>query len=325
MVKPNITDRLSLIRHTVTLLICMFFINLMHPVGSPINNALLVISRESIVGLLAVAISFVHIAGDVDLSVGGLVVLSGNLIGLILTNGEIPLALAVALTVLCGIACGAVNGILVGYLRFTPWLATLCTMFAYDSVGIALSQGIVYSRFPDSFKFIGQGTLWIIPVPMLTLLFLVVISYCFLTFTASGRRFYAVGDNRVSAFWSGVDIRRIRLAAYVVCGAISSLAGIVYVARVNSSFVPAIYYSTGNSTQLAAEAIIIALLSGIDFVGGKGSVLRVFYGIIIWSFIRSALVYFNINDYYAFILKGLLLLYALWRSSRRERMSGIQD
>ncbi|PHP52914.1 ABC transporter permease [Actinomyces ruminis] len=246
------------------------------------------------VALLALAEMFVIISGysGIDLSVGAIVSLAGMLFGYLIQNAGIPLVPAVVCTVVAGGLLGAVNGMLVGYLRFPPLIATLATQYAYASIAMVVSgsapisgdritaaNGVLTGRVP----LFGL----MIPTQVLTILVpSVIISWLLLDRMTWGRSLLAVGTNATAARYAAQNVRAIRGSSYMVSGLLCGLAAVVNVAQYASARPDA--GTAGNG--MALTAITIAALGGVLIQGGFGRVSGVVMAAVLITWLNAGLL-----------------------------------
>lgn len=225
--------------------------------------------------LLALAEMFVLLAGrpGIDLSVGGIVSLTGMFFGMLVVDLHLNVVLSVVIALAFSTVLGSINGYLVGYLNFPPLIATLATGFAFGSIALSSHGGAPYSSpeltgMNGITKGVGPG---ILAVPWHVLLILApvaLLAWAALSKMRWGRAQYAVGTNPSAARYSAIDDKLTRASAYAVSGLLSGIAALVNVAQFASARPDA--GTTGNG--LALPAITIAVLGGVAIAGGMGKV-----------------------------------------------------
>jgi simple sugar transport system permease protein len=261
--------------------------------------------------LLALAVMLTMLTGGIDLSIVATALLSATL-GVLLMgsfpaapDGSIPSLGAVlsacALTVLVGALAGLINGILIAVVRISPILATLGTMQLYSGAAVVLTGGTTIFGFPESFVFLGNGSLAGIPLPLVLFGVAAGATSILLGRTAFGRRVYLTGDNPRAARFAGIQTRRLLLRVYLLSGLLSSVAGIIMAARTNS--VNAEY---GASYLLLA--ILIAVLGGVNPSGGAGRVLGLVLAVVSLQSLSSGLNMLRFSSFAKEMVWGALLL-----------------
>jgi len=267
------------------------------------SNLYLVSRQISFVAIVALGELFVILHGGIDLSVGSIMALAGMVAGYLMKLGVSPPA-AVVLAIVAGLAMGAINGALVAYARIAPFIATLGMLSFASGVVLGLSKGWPITEIPASFAPLAQGSFLALPIPVWIMLVLAVIAHVVLTATAFGRRTYAIGSSEQAAFMSGVEVRRIKLALYMISAGCASLAGIVLVARFSSA-----QADTGKGWEL--DAIAATVIGGTSLSGGTGSVLGMLIGACIMGVIKNGLVIMKVSSYWQPAIIGVVIVLAV--------------
>ena len=267
------------------------------------SNLYLVSRQISFVAIVALGELFVILHGGIDLSVGSIMALAGMACGYLMKLGVPPPA-AVVLAIVAGLAMGAINGALVAYARIAPFIATLGMLSFASGVVLGLSKGWPITEIPASFAPLAQGSFLALPIPVWIMLLLAAIAHVVLTATAFGRRTYAIGSSEQAAFMSGVEVRRIKLALYMISAGCASLAGIVLVARFSSA-----QADTGKGWEL--DAIAAAVIGGTSLSGGTGSVLGMVIGACIMGVIKNGLVLMKVSSYWQTAIIGVVIVLAV--------------
>lgn len=269
-----------LVGFAVLLIVAAFLTPSMYSLNSIVN----MLRNNAVFGLLAIGMMMVIITGGIDLSVASTLSLSGVACSALMSaNPDVPAVVWLLLSLVIGIICGAFNGFLVGYLKMVPLIATLGTMYIYRGFAFLASGGKWW--FPHQFtpgyvsfasgKILGiYGLMWITIIVF-------VLAGIFLGYTAPGRRIYAIGTNKESAQVAGIKEARVTFMAFVICGALSGLAGMLYTANYSIC-----YYGMGEGYEMTAIAICI--LGGVSITGGRGRI----DGVIIGFLMMSVITYF---------------------------------
>jgi ribose/xylose/arabinose/galactoside ABC-type transport system permease subunit len=266
------------------------------------GNLYLVSRQISFVAIVAFGELFVILTGGIDLSVGSLMALAGLAAAWAMKAGVAP-PLAVGGGLAVGLAMGAVNGALISYVKIAPFIVTLGMLSLASGLVLGLTKGWPVTEIPASFLPIAQGSLLGLPVPVWIALGIALVAHVALTYTAFGRRTYAIGGNEQATFLSGVDVRRIKFALYMISAATASLAGIILVARFNSA-----QADTGKGWEL--DAIAAAVIGGTSLAGGSGSVLGVAIGACIMGVIKNGLVLMRVSSYWQTAIIGVIIVLA---------------
>ncbi|MEV7694285.1 ABC transporter permease [Microbacterium sp. NPDC089189] len=271
--------------------------------------------------------------GGIDLSVGSIVSLTGIVFGYLYGIAELPLVVAIVLTILAGALAGAVNGILVSYIGFPALIATLATFYMYRSLALVVSgQKPINSPAIQSFYDAARavelpvigGALPLVPLGVFTFLLpAVVIVWIALNKTTWGRRVYAIGTNDVAAVWAGIGNKSTRASAYVLSGAISSIVAIYTVAQFASARPDA--GTSGNG--MALPAITIAVLGGVAITGGIGRVAGVVLATLLIVWLNAGILLLvpgnEGTQMQLFALGAVLVFAALLNGLTKRRYGGI--
>jgi len=280
-------------------------------------------------GIFALAIALSLITGGIDLSIVSTANLSGILAAMILvhaipeqpTSGEmilyLPLAVAVALAT--GLLCGWVNGILIAKIRITPILATLGTMQLFMGLAYVITRGSAVAGFPEHFLALGNGTLLGIPVPLVIFLGVAVITALLLNRTGFGLQLFLMGTNEIAARFSGIPLERMLIRTYALSGLLSGIAGILMIAHTNSA-------KADYGSSYLLQALLIAILAGVDPKGGFGAVSGLVIAVISLQALSSAFNMLRFSHFLKeFVWGGFLLLIMVTNFLSRRRRSSRED
>ncbi|MEW2301520.1 ABC transporter permease [Streptomyces sp. NPDC006655] len=261
--------------------------------------------NATILVLVATGQSLVVITRNVDLSVGSTLGITAFAAGDHLHAGGSPVV-AIALAVLLGIGCGLLNGTLVSFGQVPALVVTLGTLYiirGVDSIWVG-SRQITAADLPGGFNDFGSGGLSAIPWLALIALAVLVATAYYLKHFGSGRELYALGSNPEAARLAGIPVRKRIIAAYTVCGALTGLAGAMYLARFGN-----VDSSTGNGYELTVVSAVV--VGGVVFTGGSGSVYGAALGALLLTSINSVLPALGVSSVWVLAINGLLLLLAI--------------
>jgi inositol transport system permease protein len=275
------------------------------------TNLVNVARQVSINGILAVGVTFVLLTGGVDLSLGSVVALAGVVAASFAHPDEYPIVFAVLMGIATGTACGATNGLVVTRGGVAPFIVTLGMMTAARGLALVVSGGKPVSNMsPDLTQL--AGDILGLPIPVLILAAVSVASWLFLANTRLGRHIYAVGGNENAARAAGIDVRRVKLFAYTVCGALTGLAGVVLAARITTG-----QPNAGVAYEL--DAIAAVVIGGTSLSGGVGGIGGTLLGVLLMGVINNGLDLLNVSSYYQQIVKGVIIVGAVWLDRRQRR------
>jgi ribose transport system permease protein len=262
-----------------------------------------VVEQSTVVGVLAVGMTFVILTGGIDLSVGSLVALCGVVIGVLLQRGA-PVWAAIAAGVSAGIAAGAVNGAMVTRGSLPPFIATLGMMSVARGTALLLSNGRPISDFPDALRLLATSRMLGIPTPVVLMLALYAVAYFVLTRTVLGRYMYAIGGNEEATALAGVDVRLFKTIVYAISGLSAALCALLLLARLNSAQPIA-----GIGYEL--DAIAAVVIGGTSLLGGSGSVVGSLIGALIMSVLRNGLNLLGVSSYLQQVAIGVVIIVAV--------------
>ena len=283
-----------------------------------VNNGFEIARLSVEIGLLALAMTPVILTGGIDLSVGSLMGLSAVLFGKLWRDAGLPIGLAIPLTLVVGLLAGGLNAVLITRLRIPPLIVTLGSLSLFRGLAEGITGGVDnFTKFPESFLFLGQGYLlgW---VPAQLPLF-VAVAVCFWLLvhrTTIGRALFAIGFSGEGARYAGIPVERRIGLVYVVCGVVASLAAVIYVAHLGQAKADA-----GTGYELLAITAVV--LGGTSIFGGRGSILGTLLGLFAIAILQNGLRLSDLPSELAGILTGGLLLVALSLDRLQSRATSL--
>ena len=275
------------------------------------SNIAQVVRALSFIAIMAVGQSAVILTGGIDLSVGSVLGLCA-VVAAVLLNLQFGIFLTVLLAIGVGVACGFVNGTLVTKAKLPPFIATLGMMSIARGLAFALTGGETIRNLPPEFLSAGQGTFLAIPIPVIVTVMCAVIVGIILKFTRSGRYIYAIGGNEQAALYSGVNVVRVKLLVYSLCGLSAGIAGVLFASR----------FGVGQSTSgLGYELDVIAasVIGGVSLSGGRGTILGAMVGSLLMGILRNGLVLLNVSAYWQQVAIGLVIILAVVLDRKTKR------
>ncbi len=275
-------------------------------------NLVNLLRQISINGILAVGVTYVLLTGGVDLSLGSLVALTGVVAAAFAHPGEYTFLAPVLMGILAGALCGLANGLMVTRGRIAPFVATLGMMTSARGLALLASGGRPVSNLAPAFTAIGSGDIAAVPVPVVIFFAVALVSHLVLRNLRWGRYIYAIGGNEAAAFASGVHVRSVKAAAYMVCGALSGLAGVVLASRITTG-----QPNAGIGYEL--DAIAAVVIGGTSLNGGVGGVGGTVLGALLIGVINNGLDLLNVSSYYQQIIKGVIIVGAVWLDRSKKR------
>jgi len=294
----------------VALVVICILIAIANPIFLTFGNIMNVLMQISLVCIMAVGAAFVIITGGIDLSVGSTLTLGGVLVAQFYTMGFNPW-IALFLAVLMGSFVGSVNGLLIVKLNINPFITTMAMMSVIKGVAYLITGGMPIS-FNTDINFLGGGTFFSIPVPVIIMLIIVLFGHVLLTKTIFGKYVFAVGGNEKSAKLSGVDVHLTKIKVYSLLGALGALAGVITACNLRIADTAA-----GNGREM--DVIAAVVIGGASLSGGKGSIKGVLIGAAIMGVIRNGFVLLRLSSYLQLISIGAVIVIAVAIDQLKKR------
>lgn len=276
-----------------------------------VPNLINVARQISINGMLAVGVTLVLLTGGVDLSLGSVVALSGVVAASFAHPEAWPLWMPIAAGLLAGGLCGVLNGLVITQGRVAPFIATLGMMTAARGLALVVSGGKPVSNLRREFTVLGAGDEFGLPIPVILFAALAVLASLILNRFRIGRHLYAVGGNETAARASGLNVTGIKLFAYGFCGLCAGLAGTTLAARITTG-----QPNAGLAYEL--DAIAAVVIGGASLSGGIGSIGGTVMGALLMGILNNGLDLLNVSAYYQQIIKGLIIVFAVWMDRRNR-------
>ena len=268
------------------------------------NNLRLMLRQVSFATISAVGIMFVMISGAIDLSIGSQIVFTNIVMAILMVRYNVHPVLAIMICLVMGTLLGMTNGFLGIKLKIHPLIITLGTATIYKGLGYIAADGKNINGLPESFMILGQGYLGPVPIPVLVMIIVAIIGSIVLTRTFFGRYVFALGGNEEAARLAGVNVNRIKLAVFAICGFASGITSVLLLSRVLSGQV-----STGQGIEF--DCLTAALLGGVSFKGGEGTIFGLIVGVLIIGVLNNAMQLAGLQDFYQNLVKGAVLLAAV--------------
>lgn len=271
------------------------------------------------IGLLALAMTPIIITGGIDLSVGSMMGLSAVVFGALWRDGNVPLPLAILITLAFGIFGGYLNGALITKLKFPPLIVTLGTFSLFRGIAEGLTRGIEnYYGFPQEYLFLGQGYIFgVIPTQLPIFIIAIFVIFWMLQRTAFGRSLYAIGYSQEGARHAGIKVRRSLTIIYTLSGFMASLAAVIYVAHLGQA-------KSDAGTGYELMAITAVVLGGASIFGGRGTILGTILGLFAIVILQNGLRLSGLPTELAGILTGVLLVAVILFDRFSKTASSVQ-
>ncbi|MGY5777243.1 ABC transporter permease [Rhizobium hainanense] len=306
------------------LIVIIAVFSFLSPYYFSLSNFLTMASHVAIFGILAIGMLLVILNGGIDLSVGSTLGLAGCIAGFLMQGVTLssfgvilypPVWAVVVLTCILGGLVGAVNGVLVAYLRVPAFVASLGVLYVARGIALLMTNGLTYNNLggrPElgntGFNWLGFNRLAGVPIGVIVLAVLAVICGLVLSRTAFGRWLYASGGNERAADLSGVPVKQVKIAVYVLSGICAAIAGLVLSSQLTSAGPNA-----GTSYELTAIAAVV--IGGAALTGGRGTVRGTMLGAFVIGFLADGLVIIGVSAYWQTVFTGAVIVLAVLMNS----------
>jgi ribose/xylose/arabinose/galactoside ABC-type transport system permease subunit len=278
-------------------------------------------------GILSIAMMVTLLSGGINLAIIATANMAGILMAYILTQfipegatGTGPI-LMMTIAILAGLAMsmiiGFLNGWIIAYLGVSPILATLGTMTLIQGANVVLTKGYVIAGFPDPIRFIGNGLVLGIPMPLYVFAFSAFLVSILLRRTPFGVAVYMMGSNEKATLFSGVSIRNIILKIYSLSGLLCGVAALIMISRFNSA-------KAGYASSYLLVTILAAVLGGVDPFGGFGKMIGLVLSLLILQVISSGLNLLGMSAHLTIALWGGILIFILFLNQLRQRLGRVK-
>jgi rhamnose transport system permease protein len=256
------------------------------------------------VAIMALPMTFIIITGGIDLSVGSIFGMSAIFLGFLWQDAQLPLEVAIVLSLLVGTIAGFINGLIIVRLGVPPLITTLATLALYRGVALGISQARSARGFPDWFLELGRGDVLGAPWQLWILLGGIVLSAVVLSRTTFGRSVYAIGNNELASRFSGIPVNRVKLALYTASGFTAALAAWVFVSRVTTT-------RSDMGAGLELDVIAAVVLGGTSIFGGAGSIVGTVLGLILIQVLKNGLLLAGVKGDATIVMIGVILILAI--------------
>jgi len=284
------------------------------------DNMMNVLLQSSVRGPASIGQAFVILSGGIDLSVGGMGLMIAIVGASMMTEAPYlnivgyPVSMygAIPVMLLVGVGFGALNGTLVSRIGMPALIVTLGMWYICKGLGFRISQGQTVTHLPDSLLVLGQGKVAGVPVPVIIFIAVGVVAYFVLNHTTFGRSIYGVGGNPIVAWFSGVPVKPIRFSVYAISGFLSGLTAVVVTARTMSTSMKTLEF-------LELDTIAAVCIGGVSLMGGKGNIIGVVLGTLIFGFLTNAMNVLGREFFLENLIRGAIIITAVAVDHIRKR------
>lgn len=268
------------------------------------SNVLILLRQAAIFAIIGIGTTMVAILGELDISFGAVLALAGCLAAARIVDGAHPLVgLVIALAV--GAAIGLVNGLLVNHLRIPSVVATLGVMGIVEGLAMMYTKGSsIFGGELERLSFVARGEIIGVPTLVVIAFAMYLVAWVVTTRTRFGAHLYATGDNREAAYRAGIPVQRLRLAVFVLAGALAGLGGLLQVARVGRA-----------QATMGADALFPVLtaviLGGVSISGGRGRIVNTLIASVFLASITNGLILLGVATEVQRVVQGAVLVVAV--------------
>jgi erythritol transport system permease protein len=331
--RPGPREWLFRLRALIALVLLTAAFASLSPAFLTTGNLLILAKHVAINAILAIGMTYVILAGGIDLSVGSIVGLCAMIAGGLIHQGLVlrPLGVVVyfniwlvmLLTLLAGVLAGGLNGWLITRFRLAPFIATLGVMYVARGLALLRSDGATFPNLSGDpelgntgFQLLGSGMLLGVPVPIWLMILLGGVGAVVANKTPFGRKVYAIGGNERAAELSGIRVNRIKLSVYLISGFCAALTGLVIASQLLAA-----HPATGESFELNAIAAVV--LGGASLSGGRGTVGGTLIGAFVIGVLSDGLVLLGVSEFWQIVIKGVVIILAVVVDQIQQRWQAV--
>ncbi len=314
--RPRILEMFSLSGVTgplIGLLVLCAFLAFATDSFLSIRNFLNILDQITVLGIMAVGMTFVILIGGIDLSVGSVLALSMMVLGYANVEAGLPMSVAIAAALLASAVTGAIAGLMITEFKVPPFIATLAMMSIARGLANMITNGSQIIGFPAWFNMgaiIRHGGFLTMTVAVMLVVF--VLAVLFLRYREGGRVLYAIGGNPEVARLAGINVKRATVLVYTMCAVLAGLAGVLLAARLD-----AVQPSSGVAYEL--DAIAAVVIGGTSLSGGTGGVVGTIIGVLIIGVLRNGLNLLSVSPFLQSVIIGLVIVLAVAAETFKHR------
>lgn len=314
--RPSMTWRSKLTGATgplVGLLALCIFLTVSTDTFLSLRNGLNILDQITVLGIMAVGMTFVILIGGIDLSVGSVLALAMMVLGWTANIAGLPIGVGIVFALIASGLSGLIVGLMVTMFRVPAFIATLAMMSAVRGVANMITDGQQIVGFPDWFTMLAiDRHSGVLTATVFLMLAVVAVAWLFLHFRSEGRMLYAIGGNREVARLAGIKVQLVTVLVYVASGVLAGLAGIVLAARLDS-----VQPSSGLGYEL--DTIAAVVIGGTSLSGGAGGIGGTLIGVLIIGVLRNGLNLLNVSPFLQQVIIGIVIVLAVGAETIRKR------
>ena len=296
----------------VVFFLIFVFLSIASPSFLTAENLIGLLRQVAMLMIASVGMTFLIIAGGIDLSIGSSNAVTGVVCALLVARLGLPVGVGILAGILCGGALGLVNGLMVTQVRLPPLLATLGMMVALRGGAFLITGGHTIYGVPTAYLWIGRGYVGFIPVPVLIMLAIFVVYLFIQRRTRFGLYMYAIGGDRVASRRAGINDRLFTVLAYVNTGLLVGLSGVIASSRFGAALPNA-------GLNFEMDVITAVVIGGTSIFGGLGRLGGTLLGVLIIGMITNGMLLLDIHSYWQQVAKGLILIIAVGAETIKQK------
>lgn len=278
-----------------------------------LRNFLNILDQVTVIGIIAVGMTFVILTGGIDLSVGSVLALAMMVLGFLNVEAGLPMGVAMPAAIGAAAVAGLISGLLITEFKVPPFIATLAMMSIARGLASMITNGSQIIGFPPWFNMgaiIRYGGLLTMTVAVMFVVF--ALAWLFQRYRQGGRAIYAVGGNPEVARLAGINVNRVTVLVYTACAALSGLAGVLLAARLD-----AVQPTIGIAYEL--DAIAAVVIGGTSLSGGTGGIGGTIIGVLIIGVLRNGLNLLSVSPFLQAVIIGLVIVMAVAAETFKQR------
>lgn len=304
--KVSLKSKLSFLNTQITYLILVIIIvaivaSAINPNFLTLRNFFNIMQQVSVLGILTMCMSLLMISGGLDISIGNMAGLVAMIFAKMLIAGK-SIPVSVITVILIALVLGFINGLIIAKSKVTPLIITLGMNYVFLGVALIIGGGRPQT-ITGKFEFLGEAKIGPVPVSIIIYLLILLFAFFLRRNTKYGRRLNAIGGNPQAAFLSGINVDLHVISIYALSGLIVGLAGLVLVSRLGM-------VRADSGSDFALQALAAAIIGGITFEGGRGSLVGAFFGVLLLGILYNAMNIIGVNSYVQTIILGAIIVIA---------------
>jgi len=278
------------------------------------RNLLAVLTQTSVIAIVAVGMTMVIIAGEIDLSVGSTVGLCGTVFAWLIAKAGAPIAVAFLVVMSIAVAVGAFTGMLRVCWGIPSFITTIGLLSVLRGLAFLLSNGLSITPMPNALAALWYGALIGIPVPIVIAAVVALAGWILLSQMRFGRHLYAVGGSAETASRYGIRVARLRVSVFIIVQLLAALGGVMLVARLDAG-------SASVGELLELDVIAAVIVGGTSLAGGTGRIIGTLLGVLFVAVLRNGMVLLGVDPIVFMVAQGTVIILAVWWSMLRRSVT----